>query len=123
MARVRSKNSQPEMIVRRLVHQMGYRYRLHCRDLPGSPDLVFTKRKKAIFVHGCYWHRHDCKRASFPKSNAAFWRKKFDENIARDKRNLCDLQIMGWETMIVWQCETAERSNLSSRLVKFLDVT
>ena len=121
MSRVRGKDTKPEMVVRRLAHRLGYRFRLHRRDLPGSPDLVFPGRKKVVFVHGCYWHRHDCKKATTPKTNVDFWQKKFDDNIMRDNKNLSDLAEMGWETMVVWQCEAEKPDDLADRLIEFLE--
>ena len=121
MSRVRGKNTKPEMIVRQLAHRLGFRFRLHRRDLPGSPDLVFPGRKKVIFVHGCYWHRHNCKKATTPKTNVDFWNKKFDDNIMRDNKNLSDLAELGWETMVVWQCEAEKPDNLADRLIEFLE--
>lgn len=121
MSRVRGKDTKPEMIVRRLVHRLGYRFRLHRRDLPGSPDMVFPNRKKVILVHGCYWHRHDCKKATTPKSNTEFWQKKFDDNVMRDNKNLRDLAERGWGTMVVWQCEAEKLDTLAERLTDFLE--
>ncbi|GAA4039571.1 very short patch repair endonuclease [Parerythrobacter jejuensis] len=121
MSRVRGKDTKPEMAVRRLVHRLGFRFRLHRHDLPGSPDLVFPIRKKVIFVHGCYWHRHNCKKATTPKTNVDFWQKKFDDNIMRDNKNLIDLAEMGWETMVVWQCEAEKPDELADLLVDFLE--
>ena len=120
MSRVRGKDTKPEMLVRRLAHSLGYRFRLHRRDLPGSPDLVFPNRKKVIFVHGCYWHRHDCRKATTPKSNVEFWQKKFDDNVMRDQKNLDDLASRGWDAMVVWQCQTQQTDDLVDRLVDFL---
>lgn len=121
MARVRGKDTKPELVVRRLAHRLGYRFRLHRRDLPGSPDLVFPGRKKVIFVHGCYWHRHDCKKATTPKSNVEFWKKKFDDNMRRDKKNATELAELGWDTMVVWQCEVEKYDELAGRLIAFLE--
>ena len=120
MSRVRGKDTKPEMLVRRLAHSLGYRFRLHRRDLPGSPDLVFPSRKKVIFVHGCYWHRHDCRKATTPKSNVEFWKKKFDDNVMRDQKNLDDLADRGWDAMVVWQCQTKNHDDLADRLANFL---
>lgn len=120
MSRVRGKDTKPEMVVRRLAHRLGYRFRLHRRGLPGSPDLVFPGRKKVIFVHGCYWHRHDCKKATTPKTNVEFWQKKFDDNVNRDNNNVSDLTELGWETMVVWQCEAEKSDKLAERLADFL---
>ena len=122
MARVGSKDTAPEMRVRRVVHGLGYRYRLHAKDLPGSPDMVFRSRKKVIFVHGCYWHRHqECKRASTPSTRRGYWQAKFDRNVARDESALAALHEAGWEVLVVWECETKDASALADRLTTFLD--
>lgn len=122
MARVRGKDTKPEMIVRRVVHARGYRYRLHGKGLPGRPDLVFSGRRKVIFVHGCFWHRHSCRKATTPKSNIEFWKNKFEENVARDNRNMAELAARGWESMVIWQCETGDMPNLAKRVQEFLGV-
>lgn len=120
MARIRGKNTVPEVAVRRLVHRLGYRFRLHRRDLPGSPDLAFISRRKVIFVHGCFWHRHSaCKLASTPRTRRSFWEGKFKANIARDARNISELQALGWRVLIVWQCEVGGPA-LRAKLVRFL---
>jgi DNA mismatch endonuclease, patch repair protein len=123
MARILSKNTKPEMVVRRLVHGLGYRYVLHDKRLPGSPDLVFPARRQVVFVHGCFWHRHDCGRGFQPKSNATFWEAKLEGNKARDKRHLAALKSLGWRVLVVWECSTDERSldALARRLVRFLE--
>lgn len=121
MSRVRGKDTAPEMTVRRLVFSLGYRYRLHDRRLPGTPDLVFAGRKKIIFVHGCFWHRHDeCALARIPKSNTGFWAQKLEANRERDARNLAALRELGWRVLVVWECELGERRALTSRLKAFL---
>lgn len=121
MARVRGKNTQPEMIVRKLVFAAGYRYRLHVRNLPGSPDLVFPSRKKVIFVHGCFWHRHDnCNRSRMPKSRVEFWSEKLNGNKARDERDFAALTQDGWQVHIVWECELDDREVLEEKLRGFL---
>lgn len=120
MGRVRGKDTKPELVVRRIAHRLGYRFRLHRRELPGSPDLVFASRRKAIFVHGCYWHRHRCNKATTPKTNIDFWQKKFDDNVVRDMRNMNDLAKEGWDALVVWQCETQRADMLAERLVEFL---
>jgi DNA mismatch endonuclease (patch repair protein) len=120
MGRVPQKNTKPEMIVRSLAHRLGYRFRLHRRDLPGRPDLVFPKLKKAVFVHGCFWHRHGCSKATTPKSNSAYWQPKFAENVARDKRVIAELLSLGWEPMVVWECETHDIDALSRAISTFL---
>jgi DNA mismatch endonuclease (patch repair protein) len=121
MARIRSKDTQPELRVRRLAYTLGYRYRLHRRDLPGCPDLVFPSRRKVVFIHGCFWHSHDgCKVANKPKSRTDFWFAKFERNRARDAKNLRALNSAGWRVFTVWECETKNTELLASRLVRFL---
>lgn len=123
MSRVRGRDTKPEMLVRRLAHGMGYRYRLHRRDLPGSPDLVFPSRQKVIFVHGCFWHRHldpDCKLARLPKSKLDFWGPKLETNRERDERNLALLAELGWDVLIIWECQTKNREELKARIGEFL---
>ena len=120
MARIRGKDSQPEMRVRRLVFSLGYRFRLHQRDLPGAPDLVFRGRRKAIFVHGCFWHQHDCPRGSRPTSNTEFWNNKLDRNIERDRKNIAALTEAGWSTLVVWECEIKALDSLALRITDFL---
>lgn len=122
MARIRSRDTQPEITVRSLLYSLGYRYRLHRRDLPGSPDICFPGRKKVIFVHGCFWHRHDgCARATTPKTRTSFWEEKFRKNVIRDRRNMTSLAELGWEAMVVWECEIKDLERLTPRLVRFLD--
>jgi DNA mismatch endonuclease (patch repair protein) len=121
MAAVRSKNTKPEMAVRRLVHGLGYRYRLHAKELPGHPDLAFPSRKKIVFVHGCFWHRHPrCRYATSPKTRVAFWNEKFEKNVARDRRDRRALKKAGWAVMIVWQCELKNLERLARRIDDFL---
>lgn len=124
MSRVRGKDTKPEMIVRRLVHGMGYRYRLHDSRLPGSPDLVFRSRRKVIFVHGCFWHRHpapSCKLARMPKSRQDFWGPKLEGNRERDERNRVALDREGWRQMVVWECECRHEEQLRNELQDFLE--
>jgi len=122
MGRVRGKDTKPEMIVRRLVHGMGFRYRLHRRNLPGSPDLVFLSRKKAIFVHGCFWHRHpDCKLARIPKSRHDFWVPKLEGNRKRDLRNQEALATLGWDYLVVWECQVRDTVDLKEMIRIFLN--
>lgn len=122
MRSVKSRDTGPEMLVRRMVHGMGYRYRLHRKDLPGNPDLVFPSRKKVIFVHGCFWHGHDCKRgARTPKSNRTYWETKISRNRDRDAQARKALQQDGWLVLIVWECEMRDQQFLRSRLRRFLD--
>lgn len=121
MAAVRSKNTGPELAVRRIAHGLGYRYRLHVPTLPGTPDLVFPARRKIILVHGCFWHRHrGCRYASFPKTHIKSWHEKFDRNLARDRKNARVLRKLGWEILVVWQCELKNRIKLSRRIDDFL---
>ena len=120
MSRVRAKDTRPEMVVRRLVHSMGCRYRLHRSDLPGTPDLVLAARRRVIFVHGCFWHQHNCTRGTRPISNAAFWEAKFRANVQRDKKNVAALTATGWSVLVVWECETRSLASLRSRIACFL---
>jgi len=121
MRRIRGKDTKPEMLVRRLLHGMGYRYKLHARDLPGNPDLAFPARKKVIFVNGCFWHQHDCPKARRPSTNVDFWNEKLDRNMVRDKANFEDLHKEGWSSLVVWECETKDEENLIDQLISFLD--
>lgn len=123
MSQVRGKDTSPEIAVRRLVRELGFGYRLHAKDLPGKPDLVFRGRRKAIFVHGCFWHRHPdpaCKLARLPKSNVDFWETKLTNNFERDKRNEAALRTRGWKTMTVWECQIKDAEALSRLLGEFL---
>ena len=121
MARIGSTDTRPELAVRKLLHSLGYRYRLHRHDLPGTPDICFPGQEKAIFVHGCFWHRHDgCRRPTTPRTRTQFWEDKFDANVARDHANLADLSELGWSTMVVWECETGDLEALVPRLVDFI---
>jgi DNA mismatch endonuclease, patch repair protein len=121
MQAVKSKNTGPEMEVRRLLHAAGYRYRLHRRDLPGSPDLVFVGRRKVIFVHGCFWHGHNCERgARIPKTNAEYWIEKVARNRGRDEIVLKQLQIEGWESLTLWECQLKTKPNILRQLRSFL---
>lgn len=117
MGRIRSKNTKPELIVRSLLHRMGYRFRLHRKELPGKPDIVLPKYQTVILVHGCYWHRHpDCKFAYEPKSRRDFWTKKFTENVERDKRNQKALLALGWRVVVIWECQTVDQEALEGFL-------
>jgi len=121
MAAVRSQNTAPEMIVRRMCYAMGFRYRLHVRKLPSAPDLVFPGRRKVIFVHGCFWHRHTCRRGqSQPKTRAKFWQEKFDYNRRRDKESQRLLRQQGWDVLVVWECQMRDLEELQDRLYDFL---
>ncbi|OHT20224.1 Very short patch repair protein [Sphingomonas haloaromaticamans] len=124
MGRVRGRDTKPEMVVRRLIHGVGYRYRLQARDLPGRPDIVFRKRKKAIFVHGCFWHRHpdpSCKLARLPKTRLDFWLPKLEGNRKRDIANVKRLEEMGWQVLLVWECELRDREQLKNVLRRFIE--
>ena len=121
MAQVRSKNTKPEMRVRSLLHRMGFRFRLHRRDLPGTPDIVLPKHRAAIFVHGCFWHVHSgCPRATTPSTRIAFWTEKLARNVDRDARKQRDLAAAGWRVLVVWECETRDAQALETRLRTFL---
>lgn len=121
MARIKGRDTGPEMIVRRLVHGMGYRYRLHDRRLPGTPDLVFQKRRKVVFVHGCFWHQHmGCKSARIPKSRLDYWPAKLRANAERDQRNLEALRSAGWDSLILWECQLRDDALLCARIRDFL---
>lgn len=123
MAAVKSKNTAPEIRVRRAAHALGRRFRLHDKTLPGKPDLTFPRFKKAIFVHGCFWHGHDCKRgARTPKTNAAYWTAKIARNRDRDSANITAFQALGWNVQTIWECETKDLTALSDRLAVFLEV-
>lgn len=122
MGRVGSKNTTPELAVRRLVFSMGYRYRLHDARLPGKPDLVFAGRRKIVFVNGCFWHGHKrCRYARLPKTNVDFWQEKFEHNRARDRNNKAQLTRLGWDVLIVWQCELRNIEKLSAKLYDFFE--
>ena len=124
MAKVGGRDTRPEMDVRRQLFSNGYRYRLHARDLPGRPDIIFRKRRKAIFVHGCFWHRHNgCPRATVPKTRQTFWLEKFERNKARDARSEEALLAMGWNILVIWECETRDAETLSERLLAFVQDT
>ncbi|MEY9562246.1 very short patch repair endonuclease [Sinorhizobium fredii] len=121
MSQVKSKDTSPEMTVRRLLHSMGYRYRLHGKNLPGKPDLVFAGRKKVIFIHGCFWHGHDCKRgARIPSTRQDYWLAKVGRNKERDARNVSSLEQAGWSVLTVWECELKDRVALAACLTQFL---
>jgi DNA mismatch endonuclease (patch repair protein) len=121
MGRIKGRDTGPERIVRKALHALGYRFRLNRRDLPGTPDIVLPRLKTAIFVHGCFWHRHEgCKYCYSPKTNADFWNRKFINNLHRDKRAHDDLERMDWKVIVIWECETVDRPGLSSRLSAYL---
>ena len=118
MSAIKSKNTKPEIKVRKILHSMGYRFRLHSKDLPGSPDIVLPKYKTVIFVHGCFWHRHEnCKYASTPKTRKEFWNKKFTENKKRDSEIQEKIKILDWRSFVIWECETKNLENLRDKIV------
>ena len=117
MSKIRSKDTIPELTVRKLLHRMGYRFRLHRKDLPGNPDIVLPKYRTVVFVHGCFWHRHEgCRYAYTPKSNVDFWKAKFEANIERDNYVRSKLEAEGWTVVVVWECETRDDALLTKRL-------
>lgn len=121
MRAVKTKDTGPEMIVRRLLHRLGYRYRLHVAKLAGKPDLVFASRRKVVFVHGCFWHGHDCSKGKLPKTRLDFWVPKIERNKARDTAVMRDLRKLGWKAKVIWQCEVKDTALLERKLAKFLD--
>lgn len=121
MARVRSRDTGPELVVRKIAHRLGFRYRLHRKDLPGCPDIVFPRYRSVVFVHGCFWHRHPhCKYASSPKTRAEFWENKFQGTVARDARNEALLRDLGWRVMVIWECETKDHRIVAKRVLSYL---
>lgn len=122
MRRIRKRDTKPEMMVRRLAHALGYRFRLHRRDLPGTPDLVFSGRRKVVLVHGCFWHQHDCSLGrKRPRSNTSYWHPKLARNVERDRLDRTRLSELGWEVLVIWECETKDRAALQARLTAFLE--
>lgn len=119
MARVRNRNTAPELLVRKTLHHLGYRFRLHRKDLPGCPDIVLPKYRTAIFVHGCFWHGHDCRRGRRPQTHTEFWNAKLDKNLARDAAGRRALEALGWSVLVVWECETRDTAGLADRLSAF----
>jgi DNA mismatch endonuclease (patch repair protein) len=123
MRRITGKHTKPERIVRRVLHRMGYRFGLHGKDLPGNPDVVLPRWRIAVFVHGCFWHGHCCKKGSGrrrPKSNTAYWNAKLDQNVKRDKRHARELQRLGWKRVVIWACETNDEQALEAKLQRVL---
>lgn len=116
MQKVGTKDTGPEMAVRSILHRMGYRFRLHRKDLPGTPDIVLPRRRVALFVHGCFWHMHGCQKGRLPKSRLDYWEPKLLANRQRDERNVADLRAAGWSVAVVWQCELGDRESLEARL-------
>ena len=123
MSKVKGKNTTPEMALRRWLWSEGYRYRLHSKRLPGKPDIVFPGRKKVIFVHGCFWHKHKCAHFTWPKTNAEFWEKKINGNLQRDRINQKQLRKAGWESLVVWECKLKKgiSQQLQKKIIRFLD--
>ena len=122
MSRVSGKNTKPELIVRSQLHRLGYRFRLHRKDLPGKPDITLPRHQKVIFIHGCFWHGHrDCSRSKRPATNKKFWNEKLDKNIKRDNENITELQELGWKVLVIWTCEVRDMNKLNSKLLSFLD--
>jgi DNA mismatch endonuclease (patch repair protein) len=121
MGRIRSKDTKPEMVIRRALFGLGYRYQIHRKDLPEKPDIVFPGRKKALFVHGCFWHAHqNCKVANMPKSRTEYWRAKFERNVERDKQNKRRLRLLGWGTLTIWECQIKRKERVVGRLASYL---
>ena len=121
MSRVRGRDTKPEWIVRKMVHAMGFRYRLHVAGLPGTPDIVFRGKHKIIFVHGCFWHRHGkCKNTRWPKSRLEFWKPKLEANKARDAANNRALRRLGWEVLIIWECQLKKPAKIAERIARFM---
>jgi len=122
MSRIRGKDTKPEMKVRRAAHALGYRFRLHRKDLPGKPDLTFPSRRAVVFVNGCFWHRHECDRGrKTPASNVEFWQDKFRRNVERDRRNVAALESEGWRVLTIWECDLGDPEALDRRLIGFLE--
>lgn len=121
MQAVKTKDTGPEMTVRCMLHGHGYRYRLHRKDLPGRPDIVFASKRKAIFVHGCFWHGHKCSKGKLPKSKLNYWQPKIEQNKARDDRNIAELEAAGWQVLVIWQCEIVDGQALWLRLQEFVE--
>ena len=121
MSRVKQRHTKPELIVRSLLHRLGYRFRLHRKNLPGSPDIVLPKFRTSIFVHGCFWHQHDnCRKSRRPSSNQEYWNAKLNENVLRDKRKTKELSKLDWRVITIWQCEIRDLETLSKKLLKIL---
>ena len=121
MSRIRGRDTKPELIVRRIAHRLGYRFRLYQKDLPGSPDLVFPRHRSVIMVHGCFWHRHPgCKHAASPKTRVQFWKTKFEKNVVRDRRIASALWDLGWRMLVIWECETKDHEAVAARIASYL---
>lgn len=121
MRAIRGRDTKPELLLRRMLHRLGYRYRLHARDLPGSPDIIFRSRRKVIFVHGCFWHSHPgCPKAYRPKTRVEFWTEKLERNRQRDAEVETALHALGWSSLVVWECEAVDSEHLRNRVMDFL---
>ena len=122
MSKIRSKNTKPELLVRSLLFKVGYRFRIHRKDLPGRPDVVFVKYRTAVFINGCFWHYHKkCRDGRIPKSNVLFWQKKLERNVLNDRRNINLLRALGWKVLVIWECEIKKNpTNVLKKIVKFL---
>jgi DNA mismatch endonuclease (patch repair protein) len=125
MRQIKDRGTKPEMIVRRLAHSMGVRYRLHAKQLPGKPDLVFAARRKVIFVHGCFWHQHPdkhCRHGRMPKSRLDYWRPKLNGNAKRDREHAAALRKLGWKSLVIWECKVGSLDSLRRRMKRFLEL-
>jgi DNA mismatch endonuclease (patch repair protein) len=121
MSHNKSKGTSPELFIRKIISSLGYRCSLHRKNLPGCPDIIFPKRKKVIFINGCFWHRHSCKKGrSMPATRKKFWQQKFDETIKRDKKNKRELKKLGWKVLVIWECQIKKPEKLISKISKFL---
>ena len=123
MSRIRGQDTVPELVVRRILHSMGYSFRLHRSDLPGTPDIVLPKHRAAIFVHGCFWHAHSCLKGRRPQTNKKFWTTKLKQNVRRDIRNARELRRLGWKRIVIWECETRKSGRVERRLTRMLGQT
>jgi DNA mismatch endonuclease (patch repair protein) len=124
MSRVRGRDTKPEIIVRSIIHRMGYRFSLHRRDLPGKPDVVLPRYRKIIVINGCFWHGHkNCLRSKRPSTHTKFWNRKLDKNIDRDKRSRSELEKMGWNVLVIWECEIQKPDKIVDKLRRYLNVT
>jgi DNA mismatch endonuclease Vsr len=120
MAAIRGSHTKPELRVRRLLHALGYRYRLHGKDLPGRPDMVFPARRKVVFVHGCFWHRHDCRNSVLPKARREWWDAKLQRNVERDAANVAALELLGWSILTIWECDAKNEVKIAASVQRFL---
>lgn len=122
MSRIRSKDTTPEVLVRRLIHRLGFRFRLHVRQLPGCPDLVFASKRKVIFVHGCFWHKHRCRYGRVrPKTNPKYWEKKRAGNVVRHRKAVKMLRDLGWDVLVIWECQTRKPEKIIDKIIDFLE--